>query len=283
MESQPVPIGAFSVGNCRTTAITTALKPSRHLVEQAAELSRRHAWQIIRRGNKPLPDLFAENKAFDQVLVVQTERLLLVSREGWELFFHPNMAYLRLGNVTRGGRDWLLEAAQLQAGDRVLDATLGFAAEAILCAHVVGPTGRVDGVEASDAVACVVDHGLRRLCTASALLNETMRRVNVVANGHHLEWMRGCADQSYDVVCFDPFFETPVGMEEGLSKLRAFGEHHPLTRESIDEARRIACKRIVVKAPKWSPLFDDLGFVERVGSRSGKVAYGILRTNPNFP
>ncbi|MFY7950917.1 MAG: class I SAM-dependent methyltransferase, partial [Armatimonadaceae bacterium] len=189
------------------------------------------------------------------------------------------MAYLRLGNLARGGRDWLLEAAQFVEGDRVLDATLGFGAEAILCAHLVGPSGRVDAVEASDAVACVVADGLRRRVTASELLNQTMRRVNVVASGHHLDWMRTCADRSYDVICFDPFFEAPLGVEEGLAVLRAFGEHHPLTLESIEEARRLACKRIVVKAPKWSGLFDELGIQERIGSRSGKVAYGILRIN----
>jgi 16S rRNA (guanine1516-N2)-methyltransferase len=260
-------------------AVTTALKPSHALREQAIQLAACWHWNMLRRGNTPLPELFAEHPAIERLVVVQSDRLLLVSRDGWELRFHPNMAYLRVGNVLRGGRDWLLEAAQLRQGDTVLDATLGFAAEAIVCAHAVGETGRVDGVEASDSVACVVEDGLQRLETASRLLNDTMRRVRVVAAGHHLEWMRTCADRSYDVVCFDPFFETPLSEEENLSVLRAFGAHLPLTRESIGEAIRIARRRIVVKAPKWSSLFDELGIEERVGSRSGKVSYGILRIN----
>lgn len=258
-------------------AITTALEPRPELKRQANELGEMFGWPVLRRRTTPLPEMFAENEGIDRLLVVQRDRYLLVSKEGWEFFFHPNMAYLRLGNLMRGGRDLLIEATGIGPGDSVLDATLGFGAEAILCAHVVGESGRVDAIEASPEVACVVADGLGRRVTAHAGLNAAMRRVHVLRHGHHTDRMRELPSHSYDVVCFDPFFEVPLSAEESLSSLRAFGQHHALTADAILEAKRLARRRIVVKAPRWSKLFAELGIAERVESRSGKISYGILR------
>lgn len=259
--------------------VTTALKPGAALVAQARALAADLGVAYVRRDADAMPALFARLDGVERVVVVQTERLLLVGRDGWEFFFHPNMAYLRLGNILRGGRDLLLEAAQLRVGDAVLDATLGFGAEAILCAHAVGESGRVDGIEAVPELAAVVSDGLSRRVTAHKELNAAMRRVRLVHRGHHLGFLSACPDRSYDVVCFDPFFESPLGAEESLGSLRAFGDHGPLLPEAVAHARRIARRRVLVKTTRWSRLLDELGIAERVGSRASKVMYGVLRSD----
>lgn len=256
--------------------VTTAQNPSRVLEERAEHFSRELQAPGVRRREESMAKLFDAFPNAVRALVVQTHRLLLVNRDGGELFYHPNMAFLRLGNLLRGGPDLLIKAASLEVGDRVLDATLGYASEAILCAHIVGETGEVHGVEAVKELGVVVREGLQTVTTAQTALNDAMRRVQVVHLGHHLEYLRTCPDGRYDVVCFDPFFEEVLTGSEPFAPIRAFGEHGRLLPEALEEARRVARRRVVVKAVKWADTLERLGITERVESRSGKVVYGVV-------
>jgi hypothetical protein len=256
--------------------VTTPLRSASHWDKAVALATELHA-PLVPRDNQSLPRLFELYPQADRALIVQTERLLLVNRDGTELFYHPNMAFLRLGNLLLGQRDLLLEAANLRPGDSVLDTTLGYAAEAILCAHAVGPTGEVHGIEAVPELGVVVREGLQTVITDRDLLNQAMRRVHVVYLGPHLDYLRTCPDKRYDVICFDPFFDEVLETSTHMMQpLRVFGETAPLLPEAVDEARRVARRRILVKAPRRSPLLAELGITERVESRSGKVVYGVL-------
>lgn len=256
--------------------VTTSLKPSALREARARALAEELGAVFVPRRDLGLPRLFGEKPDARSALLVQNDRLLLVSRAGDEIFYHPNMAFLRLGNLLRGGRDLLVEAAALGPGDRVLDATLGYAGEAILCAHVVGETGEVHGVEAAPELGVLVREGLQTVVTGHRALNAAMRRVHVVHLGHHLDYLRACPPGRYDVVCFDPFFDEILPDSETLAPLRAFGSHAPLLPETLAEARRIARRRVLVKAARWSRTLEDLGITERYDSKSGKVAYGVL-------
>ena len=256
--------------------VTTSLEPSPELESRALAVTEELGVLYAPRRDLGLPHLFRDRPQAERALLVQTHRLLLVTRTGDELFYHPNMAFLRLGNLLRGGRDLLIEAAALQPGDRVLDATLGYAAEAILCAHTVGEAGQVDGIEAVPELGIVVREGLQTVTTAHRPLNDAMRRVRVVHLGHHLQFLRDCPDGSYDVVCFDPFFDEILPDSETFVPLRRFGEHSALLPEAVAEARRVARRRVVVKSVRWADTLSDLGITRRYDSRSGKVAYGVL-------
>jgi hypothetical protein len=257
--------------------VTTALKHAPVLIDRAAALASELHAPLVTRDDRALPLLFADHLDAERALVVQTQRLLLVARTGEELFYHPNMSYLRLGNLRRGNRDLLVDAAELRPGDSVLDATLGFAAEAILCAYVVGETGTVDGIEAVPELGVVVREGLQTVVTDLAVLNAAMRRVRVVHLGHHLDFLRGCPDGRYDVVCFDPFFPEMLHESQAIGPLRVFGSHDALLSESVAEARRVARRRVVIKADRRFDMLDELGVTERFGSRGGKVEYGVIR------
>ncbi len=256
--------------------VTTALEPSPELEARAQVFAEELNAAYAPRGDEGMPRLFGDNPDAERALIVQTHRLLLLTRAGEELFYHPNMAFLRLGNLLRGGRDLLIEAADLRPGDRVLDATLGYAAEAILCAHAVGEAGQVDGVEAVPELGVVVREGLQTVVTEHRALNAAMRRVRVVYLGHHIEYLRSCRTGSYDVVCFDPFFEEILRDSETFAPLRRFGNHGALLPEALTEAQRVARRRVLVKSVRWASTLSDLGITRRYDSRSGKVAYGVL-------
>lgn len=256
--------------------VTTSLEPKAALEARAQSLADELGAPYVSRRDEGLPRLFAAHPAAERALLVQTHRLLLASRAGEAFFFHPNMAFLRLGNLLRGGRDLLIEAGQIGPGDRVLDATLGYGAEAILCAHVVGAAGVVHGIEAVPELGIIAREGLQTVETDQKALNAAMRRVRVVHLGHHLDFLRACPTGEYDVVCFDPFFEVVLPDSETFAPLRSFGEHAPLLPEAVAEARRVARRRVVVKTLRWGDALETLGIRERHDSRSGKVTYGVL-------
>jgi hypothetical protein len=256
--------------------VTTALKPKPELIERARAFADELNAPIVPRRDEGMPRLFGAAPDAMRALVVQSDRLLLVDRDGHEFFYHPNMAFLRLGNLLRGGRDLLIEAGELKPGDSVLDCTLGYASEAILCAHVVGDGGEVHGVEAVPELGLTVREGLKTVTTDHKALNEAMRRVAVVHLGHHLDFLRACSDRRYDVVCFDPFFDTELTGSAPFAPIRFFGAHEPLGADALREARRVARRRVLVKTEKWSPRLEELGVTERVTSRNGKITYGVV-------
>jgi 16S rRNA (guanine1516-N2)-methyltransferase len=256
--------------------VTTSQRPTPALKVLAEALAAELGCPIEPRAKDALEKLFARRPEAQRVVVITTERWELISRDGWRFFHHPNLAAIRLKNVLDGKRDLLLEATQIGPGDRVLDATLGFGSEATLCAWAVGDAGVVHGVEAIPEMGVVVRNGLAHTKTASQALNAAMRRVKVVHLGHHLAFLKTCPDNSYDVICFDPFFDVSLNPNENLGSLRAFGDHAPLLPETLLEARRVAHKRIVVKSDRYSSLLDTLEIPERVTSRQSKLVYGVV-------
>jgi 16S rRNA (guanine1516-N2)-methyltransferase len=256
--------------------VTTTLKPGPALIARAAGFARELGAPLAARRNEGMAVLYERYPAADRALIVQEGRLMLSERQGATLFYHPNMAYLRLGNLLRGGRDLLVEAVDVGPGDSVLDATLGHASEAILCAHVVGPEGEVHGVEASPELGILLREGLKTVRTAHAAMNAAMRTIEVIHIGDHLDYLRACPSDRYDVVCFDPFFDEILHNSESFEPLRTFGDHGPLLPEALREAQRVARRRVVVKAVKWADTLDRLGAPQKVESKYGKISYGVF-------
>jgi len=261
--------------------VTTALKETPALVALAQQHAAELGALFVPRDDENLVKLFQARPAARRALIAQAERLLLADRDGHELFYHPNMAAPRLRTILSGGRDLLLEAAALSPGDSVLDCTLGYAAEAILCAHVVGDTGEVHGIEAVPELGLVVREGLQTVVTDQTRLTAALRRVRVVHLGHHLSYLEACPTDRYDVVCFDPFFGELLPNSENFSVLRAFGDHDRLSLDAVREACRVARRRVVIKSARKSPFLGSLGVTEIIGSNSGKVVYGVLNVAKN--
>ena len=254
--------------------VTTSQRPTPELLVRAESLAAELDCAVVSRKKEALENFFARLPAADRALIVQGDRLLLESRSGFQFFHHPNMAALRLKNLRIGQRDLLLDAAKLEVGDEVLDATLGFAGEATLCAWATG--AEVHGIESVPEVGVVLRDGLQTTMTHNAVLNQAMRRVKVVHLGHHVAFLKTCPSDRYDVSCFDPFFDAPVSLVESLTGLKVFGDHGPLLPETVAEAVRVARKRVVIKAARHSPLLETLGVTQLVTSKKSKVVYGVI-------
>ncbi|WP_312506058.1 class I SAM-dependent methyltransferase [Lysinibacillus sp.] len=189
-------------------------------------------------------------------------------------FFHPNSAAFRLKRVARGETEPFLEAAQLQQGDSVLDCTLGLAADAMLAAYTVGEAGRVVGLEANPNVAFIVRQGMQTYDTAELPLTACMRQIEVIQS-EAIHYLKTLPDNAFDVVYMDPMFEEIIEEANNFQALRQAGEHVTLTDEWVHEAKRVAKKRVVLKAHFRSEWFAIYGFqqYERIAA---KFHYGVL-------
>ncbi|MGO0123346.1 class I SAM-dependent methyltransferase [Desulfothermobacter acidiphilus] len=253
--------------------VTTSRRPTPEQEEKALCWARRlEAPYVPRRG--PL-SLVRERSGAEAVLVIGQGAPVIVG-EGGELFFHPGTALLRLHRWLRGQREALLQATALAPGDRVLDATLGLGAEALLLSFGAGPSGRVVGVERSAVIAWLVRDGLRELAASDSLLAGAAARIEVVI-ADHLDYLSQLPDDSFEVVYFDPFFRRPVAASVGMVPLRLFGVSEPLRPEAVAQALRVARRRVVLKERRGSSEFARLGFQEIMGGKHSRVAYGVIR------
>ncbi|MCR8852504.1 class I SAM-dependent methyltransferase [Lysinibacillus fusiformis] len=189
-------------------------------------------------------------------------------------FFHPNSAAFRLKRIARGEAEPFLEAAQLQLGDTVLDCTLGLAADAMLAAFTVGEKGRIVGLEANPNVAFIVGQGMQTYDTTELPLTACMRQIEVVQS-EAVRYLKTLPANAFDVVYMDPMFEEAIEESNNFEALRLAGEHVTLTDEWVQEAKRVARKRVVLKAHFRSEWFMKYDFqqYERV---TAKFHYGVL-------
>jgi len=189
-------------------------------------------------------------------------------------FFHPNSAAFRLKRVARGEDDPFLQACNLLEGDSFLDCTLGMGADAMLAAFQAGKSGKVVGLEVDSNVAFIVRKGMQTYDTTELPLTECMKDIQVVQS-EAVAFLKKQMDNSFDVVYMDPMFEEVIEESNNFEALRHAGSHFHLSKEWIDEAFRVANKRIVLKAHFRSTVFEEFGFQREVRLTS-KFHYGVI-------
>ena len=253
-------------------AVTTSGKPDEALVKRARAAAR--TWNlpfIPRRKKEPIGPML--ESAAEALLVFEREGVTLWDGEG-SFGFNPGMAHLRrlriLSGQGTGGEDALVRVAGLRAGDHVLDCTLGLGQDALVAALVAGPSGWVVGVEKSLALYAVVSEGL----AAYDYGPQSCRVEPVHADSH--AYLRSLPPGSFDVVLFDPMFEKPKKSQPAFEVLRRFAEHAPLTPETLEEARRVARRWVVVKGSKYSEDLKKLGLEAEPGSRYTSLIWGRI-------
>ncbi|GAB6180770.1 class I SAM-dependent methyltransferase [Desulfotomaculum defluvii] len=254
--------------------ITTAVRKSNQLEEKALQLSQELNLAYYPRKRYSIPALL-EMSGATAILLVSLQRLSLVV-DGKELFFHPGFAKLRIKEIEAGKTDQMIKAMDLHEGDTLLDCTLGLAADALVASYVVGNRGGVVGIEDSRPVVEIVGRGLCTYTGEGSEMINAMRRIKVI-NDHHLNYLHKLPSNSFDVVYFDPMFRVPKIKSSSMAPLRLFANSDPLTSEAIDEAIRVARKRVVMKESSESQEFQRLNFHSVQGGKYSPVAYGIIQ------
>ena len=104
-------------------------------------------------------------------------------------------------------------------------------------------------------------------------LEAAMRRVEV-ARADYGNFLRGEADDAWDVVYFDPMFATTVVAARGLDMVRRLARAGGPTSADLDQARRGARRRVGMKDCLPGQELDRLGFTPI--QRGRRVCYGTL-------
>jgi len=255
------------------TVVTTAGRTSEEYILQANNISKLLDFAYIKRQKKSVSTIQKEQQA--NVLVVSKERLELYSYGSTSpFFFHPNSAAFRIKRLLNGEQDSFLEATCLEKGDHFLDTTAGLCSDSIIASFAVGESGIVHACEKEPTIAYVVDVGLKTYRTNTEALQKSMRNVQLIHQGA-VDYLKAAEPNSYDVVYLDPMFEEVIEESSNFQLLREAGVHDSLTEEWVAEAKRVARKRVVLKAHFRSTLFEQFGF-EREIRLTSKFHYGIL-------
>lgn len=255
------------------TIITTAGRPdetSKRLAQHAASLLH---YELVERKKRSVAKMQQTYQA--NVIVAGKERYeYFAYGESEPFFFHPNSAAFRIKRLAKGEHEPLVDACELNKGDSFLDCTLGIGSDSLVAAFVVGGSGKVVGVEANANVAFIVKEGMRTYNYEELPLTSCMRSVQV-EHANALEFLKSQPTHSFDVVYMDPMFEQIIEESSNFEALRAAGNHDALTFEWVEEAKRVARRKVVLKAHYESTYFEAFGF-KQLKRQTSKFHYGII-------
>jgi hypothetical protein len=253
--------------------VTTAGKTTIELIHRAKRIAKALELSYVERMAESIVDLHKQYQA--DVLVVGKNRLQLF-KQGTKaaFFFHPNSAMFRVKRLINGDTDPLIEATQLEAGSTFLDCTLGLSSDSIVASYQVGTHGKVVGLEMEKVIAYMVGEGVKTWESGLQVFDEAMRRIKVV-QANHYDFLKSQPEGSFDIVYFDPMFEQQITDSNGINELRELANYSDLNKAIIDEAKRVAIKRIVLKDHFRSSRFNTYGF-NVIKRPSAKFHFGVL-------
>ncbi|MEG6586440.1 class I SAM-dependent methyltransferase [Dendrosporobacter sp. 1207_IL3150] len=257
--------------NC---VVTTANNPTIEAESLGRSIAEELALHYVSRKGS-LEAIKSEYKT--EIIIVVAKNKIIAHTSGGEFFFHPSMAELRIKNLINGKDDHMVTSMGLAPGLSLLDCTLGLATDAIVASYVCGSKGKVFGLEASPIVSLITSHGLKNYCLDNDALNLALRRINVINADYH-NYLTSLPDNSFDIVYFDPMFRHPVKSSSNIKPLRFLADNRPLAIKSLQEAKRIARKRVVIKETKHSKVFSELGIKTSIGGKYSSVRYGVIET-----
>ncbi len=261
----------------RTAAVTTPRRAGKQAEQRARAVAAELGMPFVPREERSLDEVLREAESLGRpcqaVLVAGGDRLQLVTAAG-TFHYHPGIGVNRIRQLTKGRRDWLVEAMGLRPGDSVLDATLGLGSDLLVASFVVGEKGRVVGLESQPLLAYLVREGVRSYVHERPDVTEALRRIEVVCTSYQ-EYLAAAPSKSFDVVYFDPMFEEPVAQSSQMAPIRLLANPEPLGRAAFDEARRVARRRVVLKDRAGGPYTRSGWFDAVLGSPKSRIAYCV--------
>ncbi len=202
----------------------------------------------------------------DAVLVVYQSQLVLEEKTGQVLFFHPDTAMLRI----KSGRDPLLELLGKEK-QSIIDCTMGLGSDSIVLASA---GHRVTALESSKLVHFIVSRGLQDFDSGLQEVNRAMKSIQTIWTDS-LTYLKGQIDKSVDVIYFDPMFSEEIKESQNLSGLSTLADRSHLTEEIVSEAKRVARKKLIIKAHFRDQVFEEFGFKRHIRPNQ-KFHYGEI-------
>lgn len=247
------------------TIVTTSLRMNQTLVLRAQKIATLLSLDYQDRRKRSVQSILAKTEA-DAVLVVYQGQLVLEEINGQRFFFHPDTAILRI----KSGRDPLLELLGPNK-QTVLDCTMGLASDSIVLASA---GHQVTALESSLLIHFMVSRGLKEFDSGNEAVNQAMRSIQTIWTDS-LTYLKELADKSVDVIYFDPMFSQEITESDNLDGLKPFANYSALSEEILVEAKRVARRKIIIKAHFRDQSFEKLGFRRHIRPNQ-KFHYGEI-------
>lgn len=259
--------------------ITTSIDPNSDTMSRVDEFAKHLNGIYVNRDKKSILEIMNIYNS-DELIVIEKMYAKYYNRNHLSnpFFFHPSMATLRINRLKQGDNDLMIQIAELKNGDSFLDCTLGLASDSLVASYIVGPKGKVTGLESENILAAIVKDGLKNTSYEDKDLNEAMRRIEVI-NINHLDKLKTLPEKSFDVVYLDPMFRLGFNKSTPIYPLRTLANQDSLLNETIIEARRVAKRYVILKETTRSREFERLGFKKIV--RSSSVTFGVITIGEN--
>jgi hypothetical protein len=253
--------------------ITTCLRPDNSIINRAIEVSKDLDSTFVKRNELSISEMHREFNM--PILVVGKKRLELFPLNSTEpFFFHPNSAVFRIRRLLNGEHDPFCDACSLQEGDSILDCTLGLASDSIVASFKVGENGQVIGLEKNKTIAYLVKEGMKTDSQNIENWHDILNRIEV-CNIDHLSYLKEQKDKSIDVIYFDPMFQEEINESNGIKKIKSLAEYDSIMEETIEEAKRVGRKRVVLKDHFRSDRFKKYGFKQLI-RKSSQFHFGYI-------
>lgn len=222
--------------------ITTITKVNTDLIYQAQALAQKFNKKFVTRNNLSLERLKQDNNV-DNILIFTKDGLKAHTSQG-DLFFHLNMAQLRILTLNRNQKDHMVEAMDLKPKMSVLDCTLGLGTDATVASYIVGENGKVVGLESATLIYLITKYGLANFNHDNIAINHSLRRIESF-NLHYLDYLKAQGDNSFDIVYFDPMFRKPIQDSANFKPMRAIANMEQLQSKALVEAYELRKKELL--------------------------------------
>jgi len=253
--------------------VTTCLRPDNSIINRAIGVSKDLDITFEKRNELSIAEM--HNVFNSSILVVGKKRLELFTQNSNEpFFFHPNSAVFRIRRLLNGEHDPFCDACTLEEGDSLLDCTLGLASDSIVASFRVGEKGRIIGLEKNPTIAYLVQEGIKTDDQNIENWNEILNRIEV-NNIDHLAFLKKQEDKSIDVIYFDPMFQEEINESNGIKKIKPLAEYDSVLEETIEEAKRVGRKKVVLKDHFRSDRFKKYGFHQLI-RKSAQFHFGYI-------
>ena len=243
--------------------ITTSLRENEELIARSQALALDLGVDYQPRSKLSLAKCL---ERFGPFYLLYKDRLSFINADASELTFHPDTAALRI----KAPHDALVSLLG-KSPKTILDTTMGLASDSLVMAAV---GNQVTALESQDVIFQVVSRGLASYQTDDKQLEKAMRSIKAIKSDS-LSFLKSQADNSFDIIYADPMFSETIKESENLEAIKPLANGSRLTEEWLNEARRVAREKIIIKAHFRDTVFEELGF-ERQVRPNQKLHYGVL-------
>ena len=243
--------------------VTTSVKTTLALNNKAQKLANKLNLRYILRNKKTIKQLLSTSQG---VLVVYKNKLSYFE-ENSELFFHLDTTALKIKN---SDNEPLVEIIK-EEKQNILDCTMGLAGDSILLSYY---KHNVTSLEKNNIIYLITTNGLENYISSNDEINNAMRKIKT-NNIDCLDYLKKCPNDNYDIIYFDPMFSHNISESNNLEGILPLADTTFPYEEFIKEAKRVARKKIIVKAHFKDIIFEKYNFT-RITRKNTKFHYGFI-------